>query len=406
VKNSKKKRERENSNKALQRLRNLLERFNSIAVLLLVSPFFVIAVLNEVYLIAVVLVILTGFLVVLKRSDYHLVFIPPMIYALYQFMLLIIVPALINIYDYFEFAINGAGALLVIVLLCVTIAWVLMKIPEVQLGKLGRLNIGRLNISTTFAKGLGALLIIFILEPIVALLVSEDISTLSEIAGDKNVMAAIWLSIAMAFLATLISLLLGLPLGYLLARRNFTGRAIIQGIVDVPVVIPHTVAGIALLTVFGANGVIGAPLNEIGVKFVDAWPGIVVAMMFVSAPFVINSARDGFAAVDPRLEYTARSLGATRTQAFSRVALRLSLKPIITGAIMSWARAISEFGAVIILVYFPMIAPTLIYDRFTSFGLADSRPIAVLLVLVCLVVFIVLRSIPESNSIKNVPRRV
>jgi molybdate/tungstate transport system permease protein len=242
------------------------------------------------------------------------------------------------------------------------------------------------------------------LEPIISLLISEGLSTLVQTGSDPDVVAAIWLSISMALLATLISILLGVPLGYLLARHDFTGRTLIQGIVDVPVVIPHTVAGIALLIVFGVNGVIGAPLDELNVRFIDAWPGIVIAMMFVSAPFVVNSARDGFGAVDPRYENVARSLGATRLQAFSKVSFRLSLKPIITGAIMSWARAISEFGAIIILVYFPMVAPTLIYDRFTSFGLVESRPIAVLLIIVCLVVFIVLRFLSESSSFKRLSR--
>jgi molybdate/tungstate transport system permease protein len=316
-------------------------------------------------------------------------------------MLLVIVPGLIYTYNYLEFTITGIGALIILLVVCISITYFVMKMPDIKLKKLGRLNI-----STILAKGLAALLIVFILQPIITLITSEDLATLSKFLSDSTVMNAIWLSISMAFLATLISLFMGIPLGYLLARHDFHGRSVIQGIVDVPVVIPHTVAGIALLIVFGANGVIGAPLNEMGVRFVDAWPGIVIAMLFVSVPFVINSARDGFSAIDPRLEFVARSLGATRTQAFSKVALRLSLRPIVTGAIMSWARAISEFGAVVILVYFPMIAPTLIYDRFTSFGLAGSRPIAIILVLICLVVFIALRLITGTYSTNKVPRRV
>ena len=384
----------------LAKLRTLLERFNATAVLLLVSPLFVVAIINEAFAIAGLLLLVTGILVMIKRSHSYIILIPPFVYGLYQLMLLAIVPGFVQAYNDLEYSITSAGALLALLVIAILIIWLIVKIPELQLGRFGRCNI-----SSILAKGLGAILIIFILEPIVSLLFSEDLNTLMTVSGDANVMAAIWLSISMAFLATLASLILGIPLGYLLARRNFAGRSVIQGIVDVPVVIPHTVAGIALLTVFGANGVIGAPLNDVGVKFVDAWPGIVIAMMFVSAPFVINSARDGFAAVDPRLENVARSLGASRTQAFSKVALRLSIKPIITGAIMSWARAISEFGAIIILVYFPMVAPTLIYDRFTSFGLVDSRPIAVLLVLICLVVFITLRFVSGVDPNKLFPRR-
>ncbi|GAH45682.1 unnamed protein product, partial [marine sediment metagenome] len=229
---------------------------------------------------------------------------------------------------------------------------------------------------------------------------SVDFQSLANTAGDANVQAAIGLSMSMALFATIGSLILGVPLGYLLARREFIGRGFIQGIVDVPIVMPHLVSGIALLMVFGMNGIIGAPLSDLGIKFVDAWPGIVIAMMFVSVPFVVNSARDGFAAVDPRLENVGRSLGASRTQVFSKLAIPLSLRSIITGSIMCWARAISEFGSVIILVYFPMIATTLIYDRFTSFGLSSSRPIAVLLVLICLIVIIILRMVANFNARK------
>jgi len=107
----------------------------------------------------------------------------------------------------------------------------------------------------------------------------------------------------------------------------------------------------------------------------------------VSIPFVINSAKNGFQAVDPKLENVARSLGAGQFRAFSTVAVPLASRSIFTGAVMCWARAVSEFGAVVILVYHPMIAPTLIYDRFTNFGLVDSRPIAVLLIIICLLIF-------------------
>jgi molybdate/tungstate transport system permease protein len=258
----------------------------------------------------------------------------------------------------------------------------------------------RINFSSALAKGLGALLIIFILEPIIILLLSVDYSTLAETAADQNVQAAIGLSIGMALLATIASLILGIPLGYLLARRDFMGRSFIQGLVDVPIVMPHLVSGIALLMVFGANGIIGAPLDSLGVRFVDAWPGIVIAMMFVSVPFVVNSARDGFAAVDPRLEKVGRSLGASRIQVFSTISLPLSMRSIITGGIMSWARAISEFGSIIIIVYFPMVATTLIYDRFTSFGLSSVRPISVLLILICLFIIIILRIVAGFGTKK------
>lgn len=237
---------------------------------------------------------------------------------------------------------------------------------------------------------LGIIVVLFISLPIIVMVGGTGLDSLGDALAEPAVRDAIWLSILTAFYATVIALVVGIPMGYILARMNFPLKSAVQTVVDLPVVVPHTVAGIALLTVFGTNGIIGAPLDQVGIRFVDAVPGIVVAMLFVSIPFVINSAKNGFQAVDHRLENVARSLGASQHRAFVSVALPLASRSIFTGAVMCWARAISEFGAVVMLVYYPMIAPTLIYDRFTSFGLAASRPIAVLLILVCLLVFFAL----------------
>lgn len=250
---------------------------------------------------------------------------------------------------------------------------------------------------------IGIIAVFFILIPILVMIFKEDINSLSETFKDDIVRNAIFLSMGTAAISTFIALFFGVPLGYILARKKFLGKSLIQGIVDVPVVIPHTVAGIALLTVFGAKGLLGKPFSQLGIRFVDAWEGIVVAMLFVSIPFVINSARDGFMNVDPRLENVSRSLGAGQFKSFMTISLPLASKNIFTGAVMAWARAISEFGAVIILVYYPMTAPTLIYDRFTSFGLEYSRPIAVVLILICITVFTLLRFLSnlDFNEIIN-----
>ena len=253
----------------------------------------------------------------------------------------------------------------------------------------------------------GLLAILFISIPILVMLSKENLNSLSNTFKDEVVRDAIFLSIGTAAISTIIALIFGVPLGYLLARKKFIGKSLIQGIVDVPIVIPHTVAGIALITVFGANGMLGKTYSELsnGRRFVDSWEGIVVAMLFVSIPFVINSARDGFLNVDPRLENVSRSLGAGQFKSFATISLPLASKNIFTGAVMAWARAISEFGAVIILVYYPMIAPTLIYDRFTSFGLDYSRPIAVLLILICITVFTLLRFLSNLDFNELLNRR-
>jgi molybdate/tungstate transport system permease protein len=228
--------------------------------------------------------------------------------------------------------------------------------------------------------------------------VLDDFWGLIGAAENKSVIDSIFLSLYAGFLATLLAFFLGVPTGYILARSDFPGKRLVESIIDVPVVVPHTVAGIAIFTVFGSKGLIGGPLNNY-MQFRDAVPGIVVAMLFVSLPYLANSAREGFKSVDPRLENVARSLGAPLWKAFLFVTLPLSARHILIGAILTWARAISEFGAVVLIAYYPMIAPTLIYDRFLSYGLTASRPIAVLLILVTLSVFILVRVLSASWSI-------
>jgi len=184
---------------------------------------------------------------------------------------------------------------------------------------------------------------------------------------------------------------LGVPLAYLLARVDFPGKEVVQGIIDVPIVVPHSAAGIALLMVFGRRTFLGRAFGQVGLRFVSAFPGIVIAMLFVSLAFLVDAAREGFESVDPRLEHVARTLGASPWQAFWRVSFPLAWRSILSGMILMWARGLSEFGAVVILAYHPMVAPVLIYERFESFGLVYSRPVATLMILTCLIAFLLLR---------------
>jgi molybdate/tungstate transport system permease protein len=229
----------------------------------------------------------------------------------------------------------------------------------------------------------GVAMLALIILPVAGLFTHQfalDPGGLVSAAGSSEVWGAIGLSCLAAFLSVLAAFIFGVPLAYMLARRDFRGKGFIESAIDVPVVIPHTVAGIALVIVFG--------------MFEGTVTGIVIAMTFVSAPFLINSAKEGFRSVDPRLEKVARTLGASEWQAFHKVAFPLAFPHILSGAIMSWARAISEFAAVIMLVgFYPMIAPGLMWRKFWTGGLSAAIPIAVILIVICLVVFVVLRCI-------------
>jgi len=239
----------------------------------------------------------------------------------------------------------------------------------------------------------GACIVLFLLAPLLKMLLSSPAGELHDALIDGEVRRAIALSLTCAFWATLMGTVFGVPLGYLLARRSFPGKHFIEALVDVPVVIPHPVAGIALLLVFGRHYLGGQFFSRFGLTFVGDVPGIVIAMLFVSSSFLINAARDGFRTVDPRLEYVARTLGYGPLGAFFSVAVPLSWRNLLSGAIMMWARAISEFGAILILTYNPKVASVLIYDRFTTYGLKYALPPALALVLLSLSVFALLRGI-------------
>ncbi len=249
----------------------------------------------------------------------------------------------------------------------------------------------KLDYTTIFFALMGSFLFLFILIPIVNLMVSSDLNSIIFNLKDNQVIGSIFVSVYAALAATIIAVIFGVPLAYILARHEFTGKGFVESIIDVPVVIPHTVSGIALLLVFTSTGVLGAPLSKLGINFVDAFPGVVIAMLFVSASFVVNSAREGFENVDPRMEKVAKTLGSSTLRTFFVISIPLALRNIVVGGIMCWARAISEFGAIIIIAYYPLAAPTLIYQRFTNFSLVDSTAISVILISLCLVLFVIVR---------------
>ncbi len=240
-------------------------------------------------------------------------------------------------------------------------------------------------------SAIALIFIMLLMLPLVNMIVTADTEVLRSTIADPEVLSSIALTLRAALWATIICAITGIPLAYLLARWNFPGRSLVQGIVDLPVMIPHTAMGIALLMVYGRKFMLGSIFEKAGLFFVGTEAGISLAMAYVSLPLLVNAARDGFLAVDPKLERVARTLGASAWQTFFKITLPLSWRPILSGAIMMWARGISEFGAVIILTYNPMITPILIYERFEAYGLRYARPVAVLLIMLCLVIFAFLR---------------
>jgi molybdate/tungstate transport system permease protein len=252
----------------------------------------------------------------------------------------------------------------------------------------------------TFALA-ASLLVLFVVLPLAATIFATTPQALGETLFDAEVNRSISLTFLAAALATALTLLTGLPLAWLLARYRFPAKRLVEGIVDLPVIIPHTAAGVALLMVFGSQGVLGRWLAPLGLYFTDRLGGIVVAMMFVSLPYLVNMSREAFAAVDTEMEKVALIDGASPWQAFWHVTLPQARRGVMGGALMMWARGISEFGAVVIIAYHPKIVPVLLYERFEGFGLKAALPVAVILILVVLVVFSLLRLalMPERDRI-------
>lgn len=245
---------------------------------------------------------------------------------------------------------------------------------------------------------LSGIVLLFIIGPLVGMFVATSPDQLFESSKDPEVQRSIGLTLWVSMAATLIFALGGIPLAYLLARKDFALKRLVLGIIDLPIVIPHSAAGIAVLGFVSRDSYLGKLGSMIGLDFVGAPAGIAVAMAFVSIPFLINAARDGFSAVPLRLELAALNLGASQARVFFTIYLPLAWRNIVSGLILMFARGMSEFGAVIIVAYHPMITPVLIWERFSSFGLNYARPVAVIFIIVSLVFFIALRFLSRTRK--------
>ena len=228
-----------------------------------------------------------------------------------------------------------------------------------------------------------------------------DIPFLIEVATQKQVVDSILLTFFAGLVAVIILLIFGTPLSYVLARTQSHGNQIVESLIDLPLVLPHTVAGLMVYILFMQRGMIGAPLKSMGIVFEDAFWGIVIAMLFVAMPFYVNTVREGFQKVPVHLENVARTLGATRFKAFCLIVLPSSVRHIFNGCILAWGRAIGEFAAVIMIAYYPMVISTLIYYRFTTGGIKESSAVAFVMIVACFVVFLILRSVTRYLGRNN-----
>jgi molybdate/tungstate transport system permease protein len=246
---------------------------------------------------------------------------------------------------------------------------------------------------------LASLVLLFIIAPLAGMFFDSSFSEVRTTAADPAVRRSVWFTLAIAFASTLFFAVGAVPLAWIMARKKFPLKRVVQGIIDLPVVLPHTAAGIALLGFISREGVLGGAAQKAGILLVNNGAGIALAMAFVSLPFLINAARDGFAAVPERTEKAALTLGAGQTRIFFTVSLPQAWRSVVSGFIMMFARGMSEFGAVVIIAYHPMIAPVLIYDRFNTYGLSAARPASVIFILVALLFFVLFRVLATERRV-------
>jgi molybdate/tungstate transport system permease protein len=256
-----------------------------------------------------------------------------------------------------------------------------------------------LHAAATVLTAVGAsALLLFLAGPVANLVAAAGAPGLRDLGSDQEFRSALLLTASTATLATVIGVATGTPLAYFMARRAFPGRAALAALLDLPLVIPHPVAGIALLLALGRQSPVGHLLLGFGLRVAGSPAGIVCAMLFVSAPLFLSTARETFARVDSRYEAVARTLGDPAWRAFRRVTLPLASRGLVAAAVVMWARAVSEFGAIVILTYNPKVVSVLSYDRFTSYGLPQALPVAAALVLFALVPLTALRALRQEPA--------
>jgi molybdate transport system permease protein len=213
-------------------------------------------------------------------------------------------------------------------------------------GKWQRPFLSRLGKTTLYT--VSAALMLLLTLPLLALAIRALQTRAWESAPNGGIPQALGLSLLTTAITALITIVLGTPLAYILARQQFRFKRLIQVFIELPVVLPPAVAGLGLLVAFGGRGLFGPLLDELGIRLPFTTAAVVLAQLFVSAPFYVRSAQVGFQGVEREIEDAARVDGADSVQLFLRITLPLSSRALATGLTLSWARALGEFGATIL----------------------------------------------------------
>ncbi len=233
---------------------------------------------------------------------------------------------------------------------------------------------------------LGGVILLYFAIPFVAFLSRTGISNVVAGLSTPEAQVAIRNSLLTAPISTAIATVFGVPLAYVLARTSFVGKRLVEALVVLPLIIPPVVGGAMLLTAVGRFTPIGAAAAAVGISLTDSLIGVILAQTFVAAPFVIITARAGFGAIDERLEQASRSLGYGPLSTFWNVSIPMARGAIVAGIVLTFARAIGEFGATMMVAYNPRTMPTRIWVDFIAGGIDAIVPLGLALLAITLVV--------------------
>ncbi|BBB48813.1 molybdate transport system permease protein [Pelolinea submarina] len=227
-------------------------------------------------------------------------------------------------------------------------------------------------------------MLLFLAIPILSLFIHSSPRDLLQNLNERQVTQAISLSLATSSVTTALTLVLGTPVAYLLGTRKFKGYHFVDTLVDIPTVLPPSVAGVALLMAFGRRGLVGALLAEKGITIPFTFIAVVMAQLFIASPLYVRSAAVGFSGIDKELKQAAALDGANRWQVFRYIVLPLSANALLSGGVMTWARALGEFGATIIFAgNFPGRTQTMPLAIYIGFEIELNVALTLSIILIC-----------------------
>lgn len=247
----------------------------------------------------------------------------------------------------------------------------------------------------------------FLVLPVVAIFAKTSPARLIASLGDPGAADALKLSLQTTSIAMVVIVVVGTPAAYGLATRSFPGRAVVITLVELPLVLPPAVAGIALLAAFGPAGLLGGALDAAHIELVLQTAGVVVALIFVASPFYLRQAQAAFGAVDRSWLEASRTLGAGEARTFARIAVPAAGPGLLAGLALAWGRALGEFGATLIFAGsfrgITQTTPLAIYDRFSS-DLTGALALSAVLVIVSAVLLLSVKLTLGDGAVRGAAR--